>query len=725
MFDEYLRSRGPSAFREFTQHDYDAYVDGKPPRRTACARSSRRAGSSCPRGRPTIRRPRDGRRPRQPQERARPAPDPRATACEAYEGSVRYVKAGARRRACAAPSSPRAPTAREVLRAAGIEELFEAVIDGVVAEREQPRGKPAPDTFLAGARGARVEPARGGGVRGRARRRRGRPRRRASASSSASTASARPTRCSRTAPTSWSKDLAELLEPSDRPRARPTSCTPGRSARPSSTWTLLAQRESVFALSNGHIGLRGNLDEGEPHGLPGTYLNGVYEARPLPYAEAGYGFPEDGQTVVNVTNGKLIRLLVDDEPFDVRYGELLAHRARARHARRARSRARSSWRSPAGQAVRIRSVRLVSLVQRAVAAILYEVEPIDEPARIVVQSELVANEAAARRAHRRGPAARRPRCARRSCTSSRRRGRHARDARPPHARRAACGWPRPWITCRRGAGRARRRGRRIEDDLGRVTVASDLDGRRHAAASSSSWPTAGRPSARCPALRDQVEAALAEARAHRLGRPGDRPARVRSTTSGSAPTSSSTATTSIQQAVRFGIFHALQAGARAERRAIPAKGLTGPGYDGHAFWDTETFVLPLLTYTLPQAAAAARCTGATRSCRWPASAPGRWASSGAAFPWRTIARRGVLGLLAGRHRRLPRVRRRGRRGDPLRATPPSDARVRARDRARAARRDRAPVAVARPPRPGDGFRIDGVTGPDEYSAIATTTSTRT
>ena len=53
---------------------------------------------------------------------------------------------------------------------------------------------------------------------------------------------------------------------------------------------LLAQTESVFALANGHIGVRGNLDEGEPHGLPGTYLNSFYEVRPLPYAEAGFGF---------------------------------------------------------------------------------------------------------------------------------------------------------------------------------------------------------------------------------------------------------------------------------------------------------------------------------------------------------------------------------------------------------------------------------------------------
>ena len=88
---------------------------------------------------------------------------------------------------------------------------------------------------------------------------------------------------------------------------------------------VLAQSESVFALGNGHLGLRGNLDEGEPYGLPGTYLNGVYELRPLPYAEAGYGYPESGQTMINVTNGKVLRLLVDDEPFDVRYGTLHHH----------------------------------------------------------------------------------------------------------------------------------------------------------------------------------------------------------------------------------------------------------------------------------------------------------------------------------------------------------------------------------------------------------------
>ncbi len=92
----------------------------------------------------------------------------------------------------------------------------------------------------------------------------------------------------------------------------------------------------------------------------------------------------------------------------------------------------------------------------------------------------------------------------------------------------------------------------------------------------------------------------------------------------------------IQQAVRFGMFHVLQAGARAEGRPIPAKGLSGNGYDGHTFWDAETYVLPVLTYTTPDAAA--------HELRWRHSTLPRATERarqlglrGAAFPWRTIA----------------------------------------------------------------------------------------
>src|SRR3954464_10445102 len=155
---------------------------------------------------------------------------------------------------------------------------------------------------------------------------------------------------------------------------------------------LIAQSESVFALSNGHIGLRGNLDEGEPHGIPGTYLGSFYETRPLPDAEAGCGYPGDGQTVVDVTNGKVIRLLVDDEPFDVRYGDLLDHE-RTLDLRRGVLNRHVRWRSPRGREIEGPTPRLVSFVHRSVAAIRYQVKACDgQPVRIVVQSELVANE---------------------------------------------------------------------------------------------------------------------------------------------------------------------------------------------------------------------------------------------------------------------------------------------------------------------------------------------
>jgi alpha,alpha-trehalose phosphorylase len=473
--------------------------------------------------------------------------------------------------------------------------------------------------------------------------------------------------------------------------------------------SLLAQRESVFALSNGHIGLRGTLDEGEPHGLPGTYLNGVYETRPLPYAEAGYGFPEDGQTVVNVTNGKLIRLLVDDEPFDVRYGELLAHR-RVLDMRAGTLERVAEWRSPAGQAVRVRSVRLVSLVHRAVAAILWEVEPIDEPARIVVQSELVANEALP------APASRDPRVAAALRAPLVHEFKAAHDLRVTllHRTRASgllVGAAMDHVVEAPDGGAIQTES---EDDLGRVTLVNDLEvgsKLRIVKLLAYGWSA----SRSLPAVRDQVEAALLEAR--HAGWDG-LVAAQRDTLDGfwQRADVELEGDEEIQQAVRFGIFHSLQAGARAERRAVPAKGLTGPGYDGHAFWDTETFVLPLLTYAMPQAAAAA--LNWRHSTLPLARERARTLDlEGATLPWRTIAGQEcsaywpagtaafhVSADVADAVIRYVQVT--GDREFELGAGLELLVET-ARLWSSLGHHD-----------PLDGFRIDGVTGPDEYSAIA-------
>ena len=389
----------------------------------------------------------------------------------------------------------------------------------------------------------------------------------------------------------------------------------------------LAQSESVFALSNGHIGLRGNLDEGEPFGLPGTYLGGYYETRPLPYAEAGYGYPEDGQTIVNVTNGKLIRLLVDDEPFDVRYGKVLSH-VRRLDLRAGVLERVVRWRSPAGRDVEIRSTRLVSFVQRSVAAIRYEVRPLDGETRLVVQSELVANEPGPRLSDdpRAAAALARP-LVPEACED------HGARAVLVHRTRAS--------GLRMAAGMDHLvdgpDGTVVDveshPDLARVTVATEVGhGASLVVTKLLAYGWSRRRS--LPAVRDQVDAALSSA--VRTGWDGlVREQRAYLDRFWAGADIEIDGDTELQQAIRFALFHSLQCGARAERRAIAAKGLTGSGYDGHAFWDSETYVLPLLTYTVPHAAAdALRWRHATLPlARERAATLGL---RGAAFPWRTI-----------------------------------------------------------------------------------------
>ncbi len=471
---------------------------------------------------------------------------------------------------------------------------------------------------------------------------------------------------------------------------------------------ILAQSESIFALANGHIGWRGTLDEGEPHGLPGSYLNGFYEVRPLPYSEAQYGLPESGQTIINVTNGKLIRLFVDDEPFDVRYGQLRSHQRRLDFRAGVLTR-QAEWVSRAGAQARISSTRLVSFTQRAVAAICYEVESLDGPRRIAVQSELLANEQL--------PAS---------------------DGDP---REAAV----------------------LKDVLqSEHTVARD--------ASVLAVHKTARSGLRVGAMMDHLVDApasvLVESHAHANGgmvtasavlEPGQRLKVIKFVTYGWSGERTVDAISAqviagltgakqsgwdgllaeqhaylddfwdradvaidgdeeVQQAVRFALFHVLQAGARAENRAIPAKGLTGTGYDGHAFWDTETFVLPILTVTAPEAAASAlrwrHSTLATAIRR-----AQQLGFEGAAFPWRTITGEECSGYwpagIAAFHVNADVADAAVRYVD-LTGDEEFEQREGMDLLTHTARLWRS---LGHHDAPGR-FHIDGVTGPDEYSAIA-------
>lgn len=391
--------------------------------------------------------------------------------------------------------------------------------------------------------------------------------------------------------------------------------------------SVLAQTESLFALSNGNIGWRGNLDEGEPHGIPGSYLNGFFESHNLPYAEAGYGYPESGQTMLNITNGKLIRLHVNDEPFDVRVGELRSHEQRLDFRTGLLQRS-VEWMSPTGARVRIHSTRLVSLVRRSIAALCYEVEVLDEAARIVVQSELVANEPlpSPETDPRTSRALASPLVGtansadgtRVTLSHSTSRSNMALSVSMHHTIEGPAGTHSTSES---------------SPDLGRTTVSATLaPGQRLRLVKVVAFGSSD--SRTLPAVQGQADAALGEAMDARwegliaeqheyldeFWRRND----VRIDGEGR-----------LQQGIRFALFQMLQAGARAEGVAIPAKGLTGPGYDGHAFWDTEIFVLAALSYLVPDAAA--------NALRWRHSTlPAALARAkqlglqGAAFPWRTI-----------------------------------------------------------------------------------------
>ncbi len=472
--------------------------------------------------------------------------------------------------------------------------------------------------------------------------------------------------------------------------------------------SLLAQTESLFALSNGHLGLRGNLDEGEPHAISGTYLNGVYEAYPLPAAELAYGQPETAETVVNVTNGKLIRLLVDDEPLDVRYGTLTQHE-RVLDLRTGLLTRTVEWTSPAGRSVRIHSVRLVSLVHRSLAAVRYSVQPLDGDIRVVLQSELVANEPPPE-----------PLGDPRSSA-----GLHAPLQPLVHedfGRRAAL----LHLTTSSQLRLASAMDHEIDGpgntqviteshpNMARITAAADL-GRDEALTLTKYFGYAWSSTRSAPSLRAQVDAAVAAGR-HR-GWQGLVDAQKQFLTRfWEGADVELEGDEELQQAVRFGMFHVLQAGVRAEQRALPAKGLTGPGYDGHAFWDTETYVLPMLTYTAPEAARDA--------LRWRqntvqlARARARQLNlKGAAYPWRTISGRECSGYwpasVAAFHINADiadaAVRYQQATGDEQFAEQTAVELL----------VETARMWASLGHRGASGkFHIDGVTGPDEYSALA-------
>ena len=133
---------------------------------------------------------------------------------------------------------------------------------------------------------------------------------------------------------------------------------------------FLPQGETIFAVANGYLGLRGTFGEGEPAYRHGTFINGFHETWPIPYGERAFGFATTGQTIVNAPDGTIIRLYLDDEPLDVSGARILRYE-RALDMRAGTLDREILWETPAGRQVLVVTRRLVSFHEKHIAAIQY------------------------------------------------------------------------------------------------------------------------------------------------------------------------------------------------------------------------------------------------------------------------------------------------------------------------------------------------------------------
>jgi len=404
----------------------------------------------------------------------------------------------------------------------------------------------------------------------------------------------------------------------------------------------LGLTETLFSVANGYLGMRGTPEEGRPAYAHGTFINGFHETWPIRHAEAAYGFAETGQTIVNAPDAKVMKIYVDDEPLTFGTADLERYE-RSLDFRDGVLRRTLVWRTPSGKRVQICSTRMVSMTQRHLALMSLEVTMLTGTAPVVISSQLLNRQDGKDEYHERKESLG-----------------HGADPRKASAFEDRVLLPR--VSAVEGdrlmlgyqcansgmtiavaadhlvsASDVVETIERAEDDLAkRVFRVEATEGNTFRLDKIVTYHTSrGVPvrelSDRCERTLDRVarvgvEHVMEDQRAWyadfwesadvEVAGPGDD---IRA----------------VQQAIRFNLFSLAQASARTDGLGVPAKGVTGSGYEGHFFWDTEIYVVPFLCYTQPTIA---RNVLHARSVMLPAARKRakEMATLGAMYPWRTI-----------------------------------------------------------------------------------------
>ncbi len=401
--------------------------------------------------------------------------------------------------------------------------------------------------------------------------------------------------------------------------------------------------ESLFAVGNGYIGMRANPTEGREAHTHGTYINGFHETWPILHAEEAFAFAKTGQTIVNVPDAKLMKLYVDDEPLLIPEADL-DHYERVLDFRTGRSHRELLWTTPAGKRLRIRTERMVSLQHRHLAVLRLEIELLDGSAPIVVSSQLLNRQDGEDEYHVQAAALG-------EGSDPRRSRKFADRVLDPQLQRhdpgetdggtvvlgyrcvdsgmtLACAYHHEIETpCAYEVETS------VSPDLAKtVFTVEAAAGETIGITKFVSYHTSrGIPAEE---LADRCRRTLARAR--RSGRVqlyDDQRAWLDDFWSHSDIVVEGDP--HAQQAIRWNLFHLAQASARAHEQGIAAKAVTGGGYDGHYFWDTEVYVLPFLAFTNPDAARK------LLRFRWKMLDAARERAAelsqlGALYPWRTI-----------------------------------------------------------------------------------------
>jgi len=395
-----------------------------------------------------------------------------------------------------------------------------------------------------------------------------------------------------------------------------------------------ARNETIFSLANGHLGLRGNLEEDAGNVAHGTYVNGFHEAAPIAYGEAAYGYARNHQVLLNVADGKRIRLQVGDDPLDLATGTLEGHE-RTLDLRTGILTRTFRWRAPAGTLVEVVARRLVSLVRPGIAALDYTVSLVegDAPLRVVsALSTRVRNldvsddprvgahlpEGSLRTVHVEadgdwGAVVQRTRVTRLAVAAG--------------VRHRLRGDPATLAAARTSITAA-------DEGVDFVVEVSPEPGRTLGLTKLLAYFTS---------LDFPEETLVEQARAAIEAVPGGETAfdalaaEQRAVLDGfwEASDVEIDGDGALQQGVRFNLFSLFQSAGRDGRTSLAAKGLTGEGYEGHYFWDTEVFALPFFAYTQPAIARALLRyrVGILDKAR---ARVVEMSQRGALYPWRTI-----------------------------------------------------------------------------------------